>query len=109
MTPPLPFPARRLAPLAFLLAAGACAQPDLRDDMPGRAQAFPPVHEQTVIPGGGERRTWSQIQAEQSRAGPGRPDANSDSPEYRLACHWAYSSCPGIQWYWFCGRLQFFR
>ncbi len=69
MTPHLPFPARRLAPLAFLLAAGACAQPDLRDDMPGRAQAIPPIHEQTVIPGGGERRTWSQIQAEQSRAG----------------------------------------
>ena len=68
MTPHLPFPARRLAPLAFLLAAGACAQPDLRDDMPGRAQAFPPIHEQTLIPGG-ERRTWSQIQAEQSRAG----------------------------------------
>lgn len=68
MTPHLPFPARRLAPLALLLAAGACAPSDLRDDMPGRAQAFPPIHEQTVIPGG-ERRTWSQIQAEQSRAG----------------------------------------
>ncbi|MBK1837559.1 hypothetical protein JHL17_09050 [Azospirillum sp. YIM B02556] len=60
--------AHRLAPLAFLLTAAACAPSDLRDDMPGRAQAFPPTYNQTVIPGGGERRTWSQIQAEQSRA-----------------------------------------
>ncbi|WP_376958259.1 hypothetical protein ABNQ39_14705 [Azospirillum sp. A26] len=58
----------RLAPLLLLLAAGACAPSDLRDDNPGRAQAFPPVYNQTVVPGGGERRTWSQIQAEQSRA-----------------------------------------
>lgn len=69
MTLHLPPLAYHLAPLLLLLAAGACAPQDLRDDMPGRAQAFPPVHEQTVIPGGGERRTWSQIQAEQSRAG----------------------------------------
>lgn len=69
MTPPLPSPATRLAPLLLLLTAGACAPADLRDDNPGRAQAFPPVYNQTVIPGGGERRTWSQIQAEQSRTG----------------------------------------
>ncbi|CAO3418562.1 hypothetical protein [Azospirillum endophyticum] len=69
MTPHhLPF-TRCLAPLAFLLVAAACAPSDLRDDMPGRAQAFPPVYNQTVVPGGGERRTWSQIQAEQSRTG----------------------------------------
>ena len=56
-----------MAPLALLLAAGACAPSELRDDSPGRAQAFPPVYNQTFVPGGGERRTWSQIQAEQSR------------------------------------------
>ncbi|MDR6769727.1 hypothetical protein [Azospirillum sp. BE72] len=68
MTPHLPsLVVRRLAPLAFLLAAGACAPSELRDDTPGRAQAFPPVYNQTFGPGGGERRTWSQIQAEQSR------------------------------------------
>ncbi|WP_377810062.1 hypothetical protein ABNQ38_21235 [Azospirillum sp. A29] len=72
MTPHPPSFARhpvvsRLAPLLLLLAAGACAPSDLRDDTPGRAQAFPPVYNQTVVPGGGERRTWSQIQAEQSR------------------------------------------
>lgn len=67
MTPHFPPLARRLAPLAFLLAAGACAPSELRDDTPGRAQAFPPVYNQTFVPGGGERRTWSQIQAEQSR------------------------------------------
>jgi len=67
MTPPLPSLAIRLTPILFLLAAGACAPTDLRDDNPGRAQAFPPVYNQTVVPGGGERRTWSQIQAEQSR------------------------------------------
>ncbi len=84
---------RRLAPLAFLLAAGACAPSQLRDDAPGRAQAVPPVSNQTVLPGSGEWRTWSQIQAEQSRAGssPGttarprqaeapQPRANSRDP-----------------------------
>ncbi|PWC83381.1 hypothetical protein TSH100_20375 [Azospirillum sp. TSH100] len=68
MTPPLPSLASRLTPLLLLLAAGACAPTELRDDNPGRAQAFPPVYNHTVIPGVGERRTWSQIQAEQSRA-----------------------------------------
>ncbi len=71
MTPHLPpLAVRRLAPLAFLLAAGACAPSEFRDDTPGRAQAFPPVYNQTFVPGGGERRTWSQIQAEQSRDDP---------------------------------------
>lgn len=69
MTPPLPSLAIRLTPLLLLLATSACAPTDLRDDNPGRAQAFPPVYNQTVVPGGGERRTWSQIQAEQSRTG----------------------------------------
>ncbi|WP_391348033.1 hypothetical protein [Azospirillum sp. A23] len=68
----------RLAPLLLLLAAGACAPSDLRDDTPGRAQAFPPVYNQTVVPGGGERRTWSQIQAEQSRTD-SRPAAAAQS------------------------------
>lgn len=70
--------AGRLAPLLLLLAAGACAPSDLRDDTPGRAQAFPPVYNQTVVPGGGERRTWSQIQAEQSRTDP-KPAAAAQS------------------------------
>lgn len=69
MTPHLPSLATRLTPLLLLLTASACAPADLRDDTPGRAQAFPPVYNQTVVPGGGERRTWSQIQAEQSRTG----------------------------------------
>lgn len=92
MTPHLPPLARRLAPLVFLLAAGACAPSELRDDSPGRAQAFPPVYNQTFVPGGGERRTWSQIQAEQSRTGSGpaarprqaeepQPRANSRAPD----------------------------
>ncbi|MBP2301458.1 hypothetical protein [Azospirillum picis] len=65
-------------PLAALLVLGACAAPDLRDETPGRAQAFPPVHTQTLIPGG-ERRMWSEIQAEQSRASsPSRAASRDD-------------------------------
>ncbi|PWC31031.1 hypothetical protein [Azospirillum sp. TSO35-2] len=75
MAPRIPRPVCRLAPLAFLLAAGACAPQEIRDDMPGRAQAFPPTYTQTVIPGG-ERRTWSEIQAEQNRASPSRNSAS---------------------------------
>ncbi|ANC92298.1 hypothetical protein A6A40_10495 [Azospirillum humicireducens] len=81
----LPSLIRRFAPLAFLLAAGACAPTELRDDAPGRAQAFPPVYNQTFVPGGGERRTWSRIQAEQSRADSGgavRP-RQSEEPQPR--------------------------
>lgn len=92
MTPHPPPLARRLAPLVFLLAAGACAPSELRNDSPGRAQAFPPVYNQTFVPGGGERRTWSQIQAEQSRtdaspatrprqADEAQPRANSRAPD----------------------------
>nr|WP_244433857.1 hypothetical protein [Azospirillum sp. B506] len=69
-TPPLPSLTPRLAPLVLMLAAAAGAPSDLRDDTPGRAQGFPPIYNQTVVPGGGgEWRTWSQIQADQSRAG----------------------------------------
>lgn len=82
INPHLPPLARRLAPLAFLLAAGACAPSDVRDDTPGRAQAFPPVYNQTVIPGGGERRTWSQIQAEESQSTPAKA-RQPDEPQMR--------------------------
>ncbi|SMH52727.1 hypothetical protein [Azospirillum agricola] len=80
MTTPFLARHRWLLPLTALLALAACAPSDLRDDMPGRAQGFPPIHTQTLRPGGTApgadlspqpTRRWSQVQAEQGRAGPG--------------------------------------
>ncbi|WP_148219166.1 hypothetical protein [Azospirillum sp. B510] len=84
----IPAPPPRLRPLlalAVLLAAGACAPSDPRGDQPGRAsdsapnstQAFPPIHTETFIPGGG-RRTWSGIQADQNQADQSRADRQAN-------------------------------
>ncbi|WP_449232176.1 hypothetical protein [Azospirillum doebereinerae] len=73
-------PLRRLAPLAALVALAACAPSEFRDDMPGRAQAFPPVRTQTFTPSAAldapaqpGRRTWSQIQGVPSNQVQGVP------------------------------------
>ncbi len=74
---------RRLVPLAAALAVlstlPACVPGDLRDDQPGRAQAFPPIRMQTVTPSvvldpppaGAEssgRRSWKQMQGPSARS-----------------------------------------
>jgi hypothetical protein len=65
--------------LPVLLPLSACVSGDLRDDAPGRAQAFPPIHMQTVTPGvvfepsaappASAGRSWKQIQADSARTG----------------------------------------
>lgn len=78
-------PLRWFLPLAALLALAACAPSEFRDDMPGRAQAFPPIRTQTMIPGTvsdqsaqSSRRTWSEIQANQT---PGKQAQGKPRPE----------------------------
>lgn len=82
--PSWPFP-RRALPLAVLpVLLAACAPTEFRDDMPGRAQAFPPVRMETLppsaaldTPAGARPRLWS----EQVQEAPPRRRAPEATPQ----------------------------